>query len=226
MFIHSAPIISETVSADAVLILLFAFPAVLLPFFLRKRFFSGNSAAEYKGRIKTAGILLLIAAFRIPAVQAVDITLGSGPVTTGNQVYFGYYGDEPVLWRVMGEGNAGSGKILLSVYLLGRTFFNPVDAEEPNNWQGSSAQNWCGNFYLSNFTAAEQSAVIPTRKTDSSYRSEDNYLFDDSYLNDEYVFFLSAQEAETYFDKTDNAKKIAYWQNNQSTADYWWLRSP
>ena len=37
MFIPSAPIISETVSAAAVLILLFAFPAVLLPFFLRKK---------------------------------------------------------------------------------------------------------------------------------------------------------------------------------------------
>ena len=130
MFIHSAPIISETVSAAAVLILLLVFSAVLLPCFLRKRFFSGNSAAEYKGRIKTAGILLLLMAALASAVSAdgeTGITLGSGAIIKGNQVYFGN-----ILWRVLYGGtgeddldvtNAGEA-LLISNDIRDSTKFN------------------------------------------------------------------------------------------------------
>ncbi len=55
-------------------------------------------------------LLLLVTAALASAVSADGITLGSGAVATGNQVYFGTYNEKPVLWRVL---KTGDGKALL-----------------------------------------------------------------------------------------------------------------
>ncbi len=179
-------------------------------------------------------LLIIIAAFSLSVISADDgtgITLGSGAITKGSQVYFGNYKSEPVLWRVMGADNnkdetSTHGMLLLSDKILDIIQFNPVDAEEPNNWQGSSAQNWCGKFYSSNFTAVERSAVIRTSKKDEPYsgKNEEWKKYGISKLVDQFVFFLSAEEAEKiYFSIDDDSSRIAEY---AYSGNFWWLRSP
>ena len=165
--------------------------------------------------------LLLTAVLPIPAVFAEGdpgIILGSGAITTENKVYFGNYSDNPVLWRVIGDGNAGSGMLLLSEYLLDSIQFNPY---ENNKWQECTAKDWCGAFFSGSFSESEQSAVLPATKTDDEFTGRKG--FGTSELIDESVFFLSAEEAEqTYF--SNDASRIAYFENG-SEAARWWLRS-
>jgi len=63
-----------------------------------------------------------------------------------------------------------------------------------------------------------------TSKTDAAY--DGNYaIFGPSSLENEYVFFLSAEEAETYFPIYDDDSRKAYFEG-ESYPNYWWLRSP
>ena len=182
---------------------------------------------SHQGLLVLLLCLVLAAALPIPAVSAAfaeEITLGSGVVTVSNQVYFGTYNDSPVLWRVMGTGNAGSGMLLLSDKILASIQFNPY--ENPSNvWYdydsdsdtrtSSAARNWCGDFFNNHFTEVEKLAVIETSKTDAAYRN-----FGTSSLNKEHVFFLSAKEADELF-ANDNDRKAS-----GAGTSYWWLRSP
>ena len=235
MFIHSAPIISGTVSAAAVLILLLVFSAVLLPCFLRKRFFSGNSAAEYKGRIKTAGILLLLMAALTSVVSAdgeTGITLGSGAINTGNNVYFGN-----ILWRVLYGGtgkddlevtNAGQA-LLISNDILARTQFNyETTFRKANEWKYSYAQGWCADYYDKWPTGVEKDAILATTVNEENNEqgyfyqigNHNGYSYGAAPLNGEHFFFLSAKEADSlYFAGSDRSATGA------GTYD-WWLRSP
>ena len=175
-------------------------------------------------------LLIIIAAFSLSVVSAdnrTGITLGSGAVTKGSQVYFGNYNSEPVLWRVMGADNnkdetSTHGMLLLSDKILTKIQFNQVfEAAEPSNWQGSLAQKWCGDFYSSNFTAVEQSAVIRTSKKDERYLGKHGHQYGISKLVDQFVFFLSAEEAEKiYFPYDDDSSR------REPSAEAWWLRSP
>ena len=173
-------------------------------------------------RLKVVMLVLLLMAALASAVSADGITLGSGAVATGNQVYFGTYKEKTVLWRVLKTGDGKA--LLLSEYLLDSTQFNPnYTVANANVWQDSTAQSWCGDFYSDRFTLAEKSAVIQTSKTDAAYRGR--YInFRTSSLNGEYIFFLSAEEAETYFSRDDDSRK-AYFEG-ETNASFWWLRSP
>ena len=117
------------------------------------------------------------------------ITLGSGAITTENKVYFGTWNNKPVLWRVMGTGNAGSGMLLLSEYLLDQVKFYDKPPYS-NIWQGSTAQGWCGTFYSDHLTEEEKLAVIVTSKTDPAYEGKYEN-FGSFELKNENVFFLS-----------------------------------
>lgn len=172
-------------------------------------------------------LMIMTSAFRIPAVRADDITLGSGAVAKGNVVYFGSYNNKPLTWYVMGPGNAGSGMLLLVTKWNGleKIQFNPdPNAPNANVWQGSNAQKWCGNFYLNNFSPVEQSAVLMTSKNDRPWWSIYSHgvpgmLFSSSSLINEYVFFLSAEETEMiYYYYDDDGRQVA------SAGS--WLRSP
>ena len=171
-------------------------------------------------------LFMLVTAALTSAVSADGIIPGARAVTEGNQVYFGSNNGKPVLWRVMGEGNAGSGMLLLSEYLLDRTQFNQDHYDvNANVWQYSLAQIWCMGFYNGIFTLAEQSSVIETSKYDTAYNSKHEVAFGTSSLVNEFVFFLSAEEAETYFPRDDDGSRKAYFEK-ESNADWWWLRSP
>ena len=187
-------------------------------------------------------------------------TIGSGSGITGysttdpsvrgtyEYLYFGTQNGKPVLWRVLDDQtNTGSdGLFLLSEYLLeyGETVpFNENYWQNVtgNGWQGSDAQTWAMKFYNSAFTSTEKGYLIKTSKNDNQVTINGNTYqgtsdSSDSKLINEYIFFLSAEEAseETYgFNGTYGAKnRIAYctgYTNRCSSGSnnsyYWWLRS-
>lgn len=152
-------------------------------------------------------------------------------------IYYGTWNSSPIKWRVldtktnMANATEGDGLFLLSDVLLGtgtngRVYF---DNTEPysNAWQGSYAQAWCSTFYSKNLTPQEQDAVLATTKSDEKFTSS-TYIIpfaaSENILNGDKVFFLSAKEAETsgYGFRSDNDRKVNY----ESSAGYWWLRSP
>ena len=100
-------------------------------------------------------------------------------------------------------------------------------------WQGSDTQAWCKDFagiegssVADAFSDAELNAILETTKSDSGFTgSTDNrYFASENILNNDKVFFLSAEEAENgAYGFTDNDARIAYYDSNVSG---WWLRSP
>lgn len=128
----------------------------------------------------------------------------------------------------MGAGNdGGNSKLLLSEYIIDHVQFDENGSS--NQWQGSTAQEWCADFYASVLTRGEQAVLVRTSKDDAEF-CDDPGIFGESYgtsrLEDEYVFFLSAQEAgEVYF--TDPNDRVARdLRDPNESEDWWWLRSP
>lgn len=137
-------------------------------------------------------------------------------------IYYGILADKPVQWRVLDdETNMGTqGLFLLSEYLLSDKGIAPnsngdyiLSFGDPD-WQKSDARVWCQNFFANRFSALEQDAVILTTKSDEFFSSSDyrNDIFDpddtqiwsgsdfmaqEYILNNDTVFFLSAEEMET-----------------------------
>ena len=155
-------------------------------------------------------------------------------------IYFGnwtaqdtYTTSGPIKWRVLDDqtNTGGTGLFLLSDGLLGTGYYGGVyfDNTSPysNTWQGSDAQTWCQDFYISNFSTGEQGAVIATTKSDEAFTSSTKsvpFAASENILNGDKVFFLSAQEAENsaYGFANDNARIANY----GGSACAWWLRSP
>lgn len=147
----------------------------------------------------------------------------NGAAQTYNYIYMGKSGEAPIKWRVLNnKTSAGeTGLFLLSENLIGTTKFSGTD----NVWSGGTAQSFCVNFYESSFSAKEQTAILPTSVTDAAYPSA-TPLFAGAtdILNGDYVFFLSAEEAEKEaYGFTNTANKIA---KVGEEAKKWWLRSP
>lgn len=91
-------------------------------------------------------------------------------------------------------------------------------------WKGSDAQKWCngtgdGQFYeMSGMLGVEVDYILTTRKMDSPYENLDSY--DECAINDK-IFYLSANEVDTYF-KDEEDRKFTPGGGN---ATDWWLRS-
>ena len=86
-------------------------------------------------------------------------------------IYFGVNSkdnNKPIKWRVLDAKKANdgttNGMFLLSEYLFKKRSFG-----RNNTWQNSSVQQWCKEFASnqSNFSLAEQSAMLGVAKTDS-----------------------------------------------------------
>ena len=140
----------------------------------------------------------------------------------------------PIKWRVLDDqaNNGETGLFLLSEDLLGSGSYGDVyfnnDVEYGDRvWPNSDAQAWCRNFYSSNFSAGEQSAVLGTTKSDEEFTSSTgNFLFHEleNILNGDKVFFLSVEEVEnSAYGFINDAARVA---NYGTSAGDWWLRSP
>ncbi|MBR5426998.1 MAG: hypothetical protein IK118_01510 [Clostridia bacterium] len=152
-----------------------------------------------------------------------------------NETNFG----EPGVFLITEELLGGTEKYGVYGYIL----FNEYDFSTSKRtrersdveWQGSLAQGWCKTFYADNLTAREQAAVLAATKTDEPFEYDpsadnvsDSYTFpirfDASALEGEYVFFLSPEEAVTYFPEREsiNGRVAAY----NGVPWVWWLRTP
>lgn len=146
----------------------------------------------------------------------------------------------PIKWRVLDADKANDsstdGMFLLSEYLLasGVQFEAAWDSDDgdgqtnPNEWQHSDAQNWCKTFAsnTSNFSAAEQSAMLGITKTDSAENSLYSLNWGESSLTaDDKMFFLSVRELADYVGSYDGAPGLTATTVDGSAGE-WWLRSP
>ena len=158
-----------------------------------------------------------------------------------NYLYFGKFGTDPILWRVLSTSGNATGAadslkqgedtvsnenamFLLSEYLLGQgsgIVFN----ENGTAYQGSNAQIWCGNDLLEDFTEKEQNAMLATTKSDAASANDRNLQFPaaENILNGDQVFLPSVEEMKSkeYGFSSEN-DLIAHY---GSTAGEWWMRS-
>lgn len=160
--------------------------------------------------------------------------------TPNSYIYFGKNGSTPIKWRVLdadkANDNSTDGMFLLSEYLLasGIKFKAAWDTDDndgqtnPNEWQHSDAQNWCKTFASnqSNFSQAEQGAMLGLQKTDVSERNLYQLGWGESRLvADDKMFFLSVRELANYVGSYSNAPGLKATFVDGSF-NIWWLRSP
>ncbi len=169
-------------------------------------------------------------------------------------IYYGAWNGSPIKWRVLSDktNTGGDGLFLLSDALLGTGTYggvyfqqsyhydsgtchkgsapsdgNHTNCQIMNAWQGSDAQSWCNSFYNTNLTTQEQGAVLVTTKSDEAFTSSTYsvpFAASEKILDNDKVFFLSAQEAENgNYGFTNDTARIA---NYGNSAGVWWLRSP
>lgn len=101
-----------------------------------------------------------------------------------------------------------------------------TDCQNAIDWQNSDAQTWCKNFAATNFSTAEQSAMLGTKKEDNAEKSLYNIQWDESRLTTEdKMFFLSARELADYVGNYNGAPGLAA-TFVDGNAYVWWLRSP
>lgn len=167
-------------------------------------------------------------------ISGYDSTKGG---TSYDYIYMGSYNGSPIKWRVldtktnMENATEGDGMFLLSDVLLGTGTYGDVyfdnDGSNSNEWQNSTTQTWCKDFYSNNFSSKEQIAVLKTTKSDTEFTSSTyslRFAASTNILNGDKVFFLSAEEAEnsSYGFINDTARAAKY----GVSAGVWWLRSP
>ncbi|MCD7864241.1 MAG: DUF6273 domain-containing protein [Lachnospiraceae bacterium] len=187
------------------------------------------------------------------AIQLVTASNPTGGIsgydsTNGyDYIYYGYWTapddyttSGAIKWRVLddetnfdsdGDGTNDAGLFLLSDALYGSGASGDVyiDSTYPysNAWQGSEAQTWCNTFASSAFSATELAAIIAATKSDNAFISSTystSFSASSNILNDDKVFFLSAEEAEnSAYGFINDAARIA---NYGAGIGVWRLRSP
>lgn len=191
--------------------------------------------------LATAMIISSFAALPITANAATTkktMNMGSSVIAKDDNICYGY-NNGAKKWRVLStNGNTTDGEttfndgavskdkalFVISENDFGKRAFN---SNNNQNWQGSEAQKWCNNggFYTAaGITDTEKAAILQTSKSDKAYSS---YKAADKILENDKVFYLSAKEADTYFNKEsgiiDEDRKFTPGGGN---AVDWWLRSP
>ena len=211
---------------------------------------AAGGRCDMKMKKTVSWILSLMLVFTmIPALTSVAnaedstdfpaISIGSGDIKKGDKVYMGVRNINgsivPISWLVLGGANStnlkdgnvsvdpSDARLLIAEKIQeGAIFFN---SNGGNAWQKSTAQTWCRDFLTGSdngtdrFTAEEEAVPLSTSKSEGLYGD-----WGVSSLENERLFFLSAEEASdsNYFSNDDS--RIAY-RHDYETYD-WWLRSP
>ena len=126
---------------------------------------------------------------------------------------FLYYGENK--WLVLdadADNNGEAGIFLLSADVASSDI-QFEDSGLTNVWDGSDAKAWAEAFATETFTEEELSAIKAVTKNDAA-GTYSNLAWKESNLNNEQVFFLSAEEVSIYL----NADHAA-------AGNGWWLRS-
>ena len=183
-----------------------------------------------------SAILTVLPAPAFAAENASEISLDAGVIAKNDTVWFG-----PVQWRVLSPSTdatlpvSGTGNVLLIPNHLMQdsgVYFKKDDSS--NQWAGSDAQAWCTNLY-NGWPEKEKAAVKATSVTETNDKTSadgtyfylggyyNNKYYSAASLNAEHFFFLSAQEADTYFN--NDADRRGY-SEYLTRFRWWWLRSP
>ncbi|MBE7004369.1 MAG: hypothetical protein E7425_08825 [Ruminococcaceae bacterium] len=171
----------------------------------------------------------------------------SSAVRNGDTVWFGKKNDRPIAWRVLSAADdhtlpvSGIGSVLLiSKYVLGTTRFS-VNNVWADSGEYGGAKYWCEKFYDNWPDGPEKDAITATFVTEAEdyrYTSKEfsnerggthgGNVYGPASLSAEHFFFLSAEEADTYFSGDDDRKTYALTKSGdvESSASWWWLRSP
>ena len=191
----------------------------------------------------------------VGSVETVSLTVAAADAVVleaGDTVWFGWraqkaYTDvvdeteyKPVAWRVLSPaGNEtlpvsdAAHTLLISKNTLGYGIaYDAFSETVPDPWYVSLAKEWCDDLWKY-WDPSEKAAIAETSLPDKQYyRGGYNDLFEygPAPLSREHFFFLSAEEAETYFNGDDD--RVAYRADECSSAadrkdtTDWWLRSP
>lgn len=145
----------------------------------------------------------------------------------GNQVYFGRYDDQPMLFRVLApsEGQTVEDSLFLDCgqVILHKAFddnfWRNDGQDQPNEWRGSDLELLFNGeeFYGSDavFSSPERNAIAKTSLKESAGSYVRNGKTYTDVAASDYVFLLSSQEADAlYVENADRAKdgsSICYW---------------
>ena len=187
----------------------------------------GHTLADYD--IQKESTLHLV--LRIPA----KISLGSAWIEPGNTVWFGSnwsnhegrYVPLKTNWRVLNRDEVNGKALLIADHTLDTMKFNEY-LSDGNAWQGSAAQRWCMAFYENwdewNDFPDEKAAILPTTTVEETDEEEIDEFEDvgPASLENEYFFFLSAREANDFFEDDEDRIALDRFENPVT----WWLRSP
>lgn len=156
--------------------------------------------------------------------RSASVIDGTALMQKGDTVYMGTESNNAIAWRVLDAVQTNMNTD--GMFLITKNIYNnglvPFNTSTPfsNVWQGSNAQAWCTNF-KNNLTSQEQNSLISITKTDNAYSPSPGSDYGASELSAEEIFFLSAEEADTYF--TGDSDRVAVSVNGYKFA--WWLRS-
>ena len=168
---------------------------------------------------------------------------------SGSKVYFGTYGDEPILFRVLAPNTSaygGSTLFLDSDKTLFRAYFDRTSPES-NSWADSDIRATLNGSFLNGFTDLEKAAIAMSSGTGgfSSYAagSYAEYRYTSPVSVNDKVFLLDATEvtnpaygyvADEGWDKpddvawTDFSFDFYHTVTNRikgGSSAFWWLRS-
>jgi len=128
-----------------------------------------------------------------------------GEAAVGDTINFGGY-----TWQVLDvQGNRA---LLITEHIIAMRPFYPRTGEI--TWAQSDIRAWLNDSFLNSFSARERSRIVQT-----TVRNDANPVFGTTGGDDtqDYVFLLSIEEVERYFDDCDDARSavipsIAVWE--------------
>ena len=165
-------------------------------------------------------VALILTLMPAMALAGDNPAIKMGAPTKGEKFRFGSVQES---WRAL---NSGVGALFVIAETVGdwTQFSEDSTSSTANVWAESKAQKWCRTFYKDKFSSGEKRAILNTTKSEEgNYTSTSSGIeYGPASLNGEYVFFLSAKEADRYFSNDED--RIANATDGQSQ-QWWWLRS-
>ena len=130
---------------------------------------------------------------RIAAERTVEVDLNLIRFVNGQTAYFGNYGGEKLVWRILDKQDD---KVLLVTESI--VYSSAYDfTEKDTTWEKCSLRKWLNNSFLNEaFSQEEKKMILMTEITNSG--NKDKKVPGGNNTEDK-VFLLSLDEAETYF---------------------------
>lgn len=174
---------------------------------------------------KTVFSLLLIAVLLL-SIGAAASAETAGGAQKGDILYFGRWDSAPLRWIILDPNatNAGTdGVFLLTEQAL--TNQGVVYSWSRAIWQGSEGQAWCAKFMDEHFSALEKTAIPAISKSEEAFQQY-GLSWGAVALEEEQVFFISAQELADYIGPNDGDAGLSATFIGNGKTTYYWLRTP